>query len=294
MTAIPDQQKSCFTRRDFLKIAGVLAGGGLAASYPVMIERYLIGVNHYTIPVLRLPPAFDGFTIVHLTDLHLGRLTSLSIIEYVIDQANRLSGDITVLTGDYVLGMNIDEPMNQVWPVLMRAQAPQGVYAVLGNHDHWADAQRSIHWLRKSGFDLRHKAIPLERDGQRMWLGGTGDYWEDRQTIDEIFSGIPAGECKIVLAHNPDSADVAFQTQIDLMISGHTHGGQVRLPFVGAPRLPVKNKKYSSGLVTSDRFPVFISRGIGYAIYPVRFNCPPEIAVLTLRPGPSIDASGGE
>lgn len=287
MTPISDRKKSRLTRRDFLKVTGVFAAGGLAISYPVMIERYLIGINHYTIPVRRLPPAFDGFTVVHLTDLHLDKLTPLPIIEYVIKQANHLKKDIIVLTGDYVHGMDVIDSVNQVWPVLMRAQAPQGVYAVLGNHDHWADTQRSNYWLRKSGFNLSHKAIPLERGGQRIWLGGTGDYWEDRQTIDEIFNGMPEDECKIVLAHNPDSADVPFQTRIDLMISGHTHGGQVRLPFVGALRLPVKNKIYSSGLVYNDRFPVFISRGIGYAIYPVRFNCPPEVAVMRLISDPA-------
>jgi hypothetical protein len=163
--------------------------------------------------------------------------------------------------------------------------APAGVYAVLGNHDHWADTERSLYWLEKTGQNLRHRTATIARDGQRIWLVGAGDLWEDHVGLDGLLSGIPDGECRIVLAHNPDTADTDFSARVDLILAGHTHGGQVNLPFIGPPVLPVKNKTYSSGLKFSPRgAPVFISRGIGWAVYPVRFNCLPEIAVLELVP----------
>ena len=112
---------------------------------------------------------------------------------------------------------------------------------------------------------------------------GVGDLWEDDIDIDEVLREVPKDECRIVLAHNPDSADSPYEGEVDLMISGHTHGGQVNVPFLGPPVLPVKNKSYSSGLVrTTKGQSLFISRGIGWAIYPVRFNCFPEIPILEL------------
>ena len=168
------------------------------------------------------------------------------------------------------------------WPLLLELSAPSGVFNVLGNHDHWADAARSLFWLDRSGQSVRHRARPVERGGARLWIAGAGDYWEDDCGIDRALQDVPAGDCRLVLAHNPDTADLGWRSRVDLMISGHTHGGQVRLPLVGAPVLPVRNRRYSSGLVRTERTRVFISRGIGWAILPVRINCPPEIAVLEL------------
>jgi len=269
-------------RRKFIKTMLFGGTGLVVASYPFFIERYLVWINHYNIPVANLPSPFEGFTIVHLSDLHFGFLVPRAVIQWVVNKANTLQKDIIVCTGDYVHENNATEQIDQVWPILSQLSAPQGVYTVLGNHDHWADTERSLYWMRKSGQDLRHKAIPIERNGQCIWLGGTGDLWEDNLLIDPTFEGIPARGCKILLAHNPDTADTDFNTRIDLFISGHTHGGQVRIPFYGAPILPVNNKRYTSGYIRTDKTALFISRGIGWAYLPVRFNCPPEIAVLHL------------
>ncbi len=273
------------TRRRFLKFTGFAGAAGLAASYPLMIERYIVLTNTYRIPVPNLPQAFAGFRIVQLTDLHYGPLVPLRFIRGVIERANRIERDAIVCTGDYVHGRNSSERVEAVWPLLEQLDAPAGVFSVLGNHDHWADASRSLYWLSRSGQDLGHKITSLERGGSRIWLAGAGDLWEDHRGLDELLGEIPQADCRIVLAHNPDTADTMFSSRIDLMISGHTHGGQVRIPFVDAPVLPVENKTYSSGLVASPRgTSVFISRGIGWSVYPVRFNCFPEIAVLELVP----------
>jgi len=273
------------TRRQFLKHACSFGSIGLLASYPIFIERYIVLTNVYRISVPNLPKAFTGFRIVQLSDLHYGFLVPLELIRHVIERANELEPDVIVCTGDYVHEKNSTTQIDQVWPLLSQLTAPSGVYSVLGNHDHWADTIRSNYWLEKTGQDLRHKVFPIQRGGQNLWLAGAGDLYEDHKNLDYILGKIPDSECRVVLAHNPDSADTTFSKRIDLMISGHTHGGQVNIPFVGPPILPVQNKNYSSGLKISPRgCKVFISKGIGWAIYPARFNCLPEIVVLELTP----------
>ena len=272
------------TRRQFLSRAFTALGtAGLVASYPVFLERYIIWTNRYRIPVPNLPAAFVGLRIVHLTDLHYGFLMPLRLIRHVVARANALQPDVIVCTGDYVHERNSSKQIDQVWPVLAGLRAPHGVYSVLGNHDHWADTARSQAWLVDTGQNLRHQTRAIEKDGQRLWFAGAGDFWEDHQGVDGVLNEIPESECRIVLAHNPDSADTTYTGRIDLIVSGHTHGGQVQIPFVGPPILPVRNKNYSNGLKKSPRgTPVFISKGIGWAIYPIRCNCAPEIAVLEL------------
>ena len=272
------------TRRHFLKqLGGGLLAAGLVASYPFVIERYLVLTNMYRIPVPHLPEAFYGFRIVHLTDLHYGPLVPLAVIRYVVHRTNHLGRDLVVCTGDYI-HIAFSE-IDVVWPVLAQLHAPFGVFSTLGNHDHWVHTERSQQWLEASNQDLRHKVKGIQKDGHRLWFGGAGDLWEDHVEIDHLMRNVPDSECKIVLAHNPDTADTNFSAQVDLMISGHTHGGQVNIPFVGPAALPVANKTYSNGLKKSPRgLNVFISKGIGWAGFPARFNCAPEIAVLELVP----------
>ncbi|GBC63305.1 metallophosphoesterase [Desulfonema ishimotonii] len=273
-------------RRSFLKLA--LTGGmsALAASYPVFIERQLVRINTYKIPVPRLPEAFENFTIVQLTDLHYGFLVSLSFLRNVIRRANAISKDIVVCTGDYVHERDSVRQIDGVWPEMGKLEAPLGAYSVLGNHDHLGNTDRSVYWLNRTGQNLRHGNRCFERGKERLWLVGAGDLWEDHADMDRLMRDIPDDECRIVLAHNPDTADTACKKRTDLFICGHTHGGQVSIPFYGPPVLPVKNRAYSAGLKRSEKgTPVFISRGIGWSIYPVRFNCAPEIAVLKLVRG---------
>lgn len=286
------------TRRRFLRLGAALGAGALLASYPVVIERAIVLINHYRIPVPNLPPAFAGLRVVHLTDLHYGPLVSLGLIRSVVARANALRGDLIVCTGDYVHHMRAPqqratELVDTVWPVLAELAAPLGVCSVLGNHDHWADTERSVYWLQRTGQGLYHRLASLEAQGQRLWLVGAGDLWEDQRDLDPLLDQVPSGDCRIVLAHNPDTADCPYRGRVDLMISGHTHGGQVRLPLVGAPIVPVQNKRYTRGLLRSERGEaLFISSGIGWAVAPLRFNCYPEIAVLELVAGGVADEQG--
>ncbi len=267
---------------------------GLSASYPVFIERSIVLTSTYRIPVPNLPEAFSGLRIAQLTDLHYGFLMPLALIEHVVRRTNELKPDIIVCTGDYVHGKNATPQIDAVWPVISQLQARLGVYSVLGNHDHWASTARSDYWLKKSGQDLRRKTVRIDREGESLWLAGAGDLWQDHAGLDGILSRVPDRACRIVLAHNPDTADTQYSARVDLMLCGHTHGGQVNIPLIGTPVLPVKNKNYSSGLKRSKRGEaVFISRGIGWTIYPVRFNCYPEIAVLELMPAEAGPATKG-
>ena len=272
-------------RRQFLKMAGSASTLGMAAGYTGVVERHSVLTNTYRVKVPNLPESFSGLRLVHLSDLHHGSFMSLSRIEQVVHRANALGGDMILCTGDYVHERRSARQIDAVWPILSQLTAPLGTFSVLGNHDHWADAERSQHWLTKSGQDLRHRVTPIDRDGGRLWLVGAGDLWEDHRNLDDLLGQVPESDCRIVLAHNPDTADTAFRGRADLMLAGHTHGGQVDIPLLGPPVLPVRNKSYSSGLKVSPRgLKVFISKGIGWACFPIRFNCFPEIAVLELSP----------
>ncbi|NNK96495.1 MAG: metallophosphoesterase [Desulfobacterales bacterium] len=269
-------------RRKFIKLAGSSGALTLLASYPIFLERNLVLVNRYKIPIPDLPTSFHGFTLAHLTDLHLGFLVSQSYIEGIVHKTNRLETDAIVCTGDYVHDRNTTEEIDKVWPILSKLRAKHGVYSVLGNHDHYADFGRSYYWLERSGQNIRHRCKPLYKGKDRIIIGGAGDYWEDKLEIDNAFTFSEENDCKLLLSHNPDSVDTQYNTSLSLVISGHTHGGQVVIPFFGPPVLPVKNKDYSSGLIATPKTQIFISKGIGWAIYPVRFNCYPEIAILEL------------
>ncbi|MBL7049502.1 MAG: metallophosphoesterase [Nitrospira sp.] len=271
------------SRRKFLKLGLYGSLGCLAASYPFLIERKLLQVNEYNIPVRNLPAEFNGFRIAQLTDIHYGSFMTQKFLSEVINRANSLKADAIVCTGDYVTEGDNSNVIKTVWSHLNRLQAPAGVFSVLGNHDHWVQQSESLELLIKSGQSIRHKSVAILHRGKRLWIGGAGDFWTDSPEIDRTFRSTPEDECRILLAHNPDTADSRFSTRVDLVISGHTHGGQVKIPFVSPIVLPVQNKHFTSGLVQARKAAVFISKGIGSVMLPIRFNCYPEIAVLNLR-----------
>jgi predicted MPP superfamily phosphohydrolase len=272
-------------RRSFIKFAAASAGGAvIAGTLPMLAEPDSVRVNRYRLSVPRLPDAFEGFTIVHLTDLHYGFYIHLKLLRDIVELVNSIPHHITVCTGDYV-SHRVSE-VDAIWPVLYGLRAPEGVFSILGNHDYERCAARSVHWLKRSGQDLNYSIRKLERRGEALWLAGAGDFWWDHRSIDALLDPIPPEACSILLAHNPDSVDTFNRRSADLVIAGHTHGGQINLPYIGSPVVSVNNKNYTSGLCRSRRgLPVFISRGIGLTRVPLRVNCPPEIAVLELTRG---------
>jgi uncharacterized protein len=203
-------------------------------------------------------------------------------VQAAVEAVNQLRPDAVMLTGDYVSrDAALAEPCAQALGAL---QAPAGVYAVLGNHDHWTDAGEVERALAAQSLTvLRNDAVPIERGGARLWIAGVDDVRQRRADLDRALRLVPADQAAILLAHEPDYADLAAQHPIDLQLSGHSHGGQVRLPILGAPFLPYLGRKYPRGLYRLGALQLYTNRGLGVVAPPVRFNCPPEITLLTLR-----------
>ena len=175
--------------------------------------------------------------------------------------------------------------------LLSRLRGKQGVWAVLGNHDAFSAPKYVEKNLRQVGLQvLRNAAVPIERDGKRFWLAGVDDVLAGGDDLDQTIAHIPAEQAVVLLAHEPDFADRVARYPVDLQLSGHSHGGQVRLPLVGAVYLPELARKYPLGLRQVRGLTLYTNPGIGTLMIPVRWNCPPEVTLLTLRSRPSSNA----
>jgi len=290
------------SRRRFLRLGcGVLVGGAatcaLGPVYATQVEPRWIEVTRLDVPLPGLPEALDRFTITQLSDLHLGPHVSGGDVRRSVEIANGLGADLIVLTGDFVYrSAGYSAACAQE---LASLRARYGVYAVLGNHDVWTDADEVAGNLAGAGVVvLRNERRALEVGDTRLWLlgiedtGHTGGFFGDfrviwREAADALaalLEGIAAKEPRLLLVHNPDFTEMLPEGRVDLAVCGHTHGGQVRLPFIGAPVVPsCFGQKYVSGLVQGPSTLVYVNRGIGLIAPPVRFNCRPEITRLRLR-----------
>ncbi|MHC4471410.1 MAG: metallophosphoesterase [Planctomycetota bacterium] len=278
------------SRRRFL-LRALLAAFGLGVAgvgYSTLLEPHWIMVTRRRIRIPGLAPPLVGRTLAHLTDLHLG-IAPAHYVERCVDRTLELRPDMIALTGDFV-GTNRIEEAEAAARILGRLAAPLGVYAVSGNHDfgvYRAGAPTSeplvLGLLEEEGVRiLDREAIPFEGEGSRTWLVGLGDLWAGRCRVEETMSRLPRDEPRIVLSHNPDSIPRIAAAGADLVLSGHTHGGQIDIPVLGPPRLPVRLRQYYSGLYRiGDRTRLYVSNGLGYLIR-VRFNARPEIALHTL------------
>jgi hypothetical protein len=279
-------QPTSLSRRSFLR-ATVRVTGGLALTsatgglYAAWLEPQWVAVEQIDLRLKRLPPAFDGFRLAQLSDLHYDS-TPAETITAAIDAANRLAPDLIVLTGDYVTRSRAG--IDAVAREIARLTARQGVVGVLGNHDHWVAPRRIQSTLEAHGVTLlMNRSLAIERDGARLWIVGADDVWEQQANLDRALRGVPRDEAKVLLVHEPDFADEAASYPIDAQLSGHSHGGQVRLPMIGAPILPRHGRKYPIGLQRAGRLQVYTSRGVGMVRPAVRFNCRPEVTLFTLR-----------
>ncbi|TAK12547.1 MAG: metallophosphoesterase [Anaerolineae bacterium] len=278
------------TRREFLRLglfagaSGILGAAGSAA-YGFGLEPGWIDVSRLTLALPRLPAVFEGLRLAHLTDLHLDDWMTDDRLASIVDLTNREAPDAVLLTGDYITGIrDIATRLPALTEQLARLNPPLGVFAVLGNHDHWTDARAVRGALESAGvLELRNRAHRLGRAGQALYVCGVDDYWERYADLDRVMGGLPDAACAILLSHEPDFADISAATgRFDLQLSGHSHGGQVALPFVGPLILPTYAEKYPSGLYQVGRMWQYTSRGLGMVEPRVRFNCRPELALLTL------------
>jgi uncharacterized protein len=278
-----------WTRRRFLLASSALAAAG--ALDTLLVEPRNLVAERITIQLNRLPEVFSGFRIAQISDIHFGPYMSKSGVEHAVELARTFQPDLLVLTGDFVShplgkpngkeGAAFAEPCADALKTL--ANVP--MVAVLGNHDHWNDPMIVESAFRERGIKvLRNAAFPLERGQDRVWIAGADDVLARAVDMPQTLRNVPSSEATILLVHEPDYADVASRFPIDLQLSGHSHGGQVRIPGLGPPILPIMGEKYSVGLNRVGHLQVYTNRGLGVINPPVRFWCPPEVTFVTLVP----------
>ena len=251
------------------------------AARSALSEPFRLTVEHQKIFLRRLPQAFDGLRVVQLSDIHHSAFTSREQIERAVETANSLRPDIIALTGDYV---SKERAYAAPCAELMgRLRARHGVYAVLGNHDHWTDAALITDLFRAEGITvLVNQGMRFEKNGAAFWLAGTDDTMVGLEDLSLALAGAREDELKLLLAHNPIILRRAARAGVDLVLSGHTHGGQVTLRAdrnaAGKPR-----RRIVKGLARQDETQMYVTRGLGTVVLPVRFGCPPEVSLLELR-----------
>ena len=287
-----------FTRRQFLKAS---AASGAAAATVLGVDATVVEPHH---PQLRrveialdgLPQAFDGFTIAQLSDFHYDSHFCVIPIRAAVKMVNALNPDLIVLTGDFVTvpmeasdAEKRPEAAREARPcakLLGQLRARFGSVAVLGNHDEFSDADEVAAALQSSAIRvLRNENFPLQRGSAKLWLAGVNDVLGGGADIRQALRGIPDEATTVALCHEPDYADHVAKYPVGLQLSGHSHGGQIRLPLIGPPYLPPLARKYPWGLRRVGRMMLYTNCGIGTIRVPVRWNCPPEVTIFTLRAG---------
>jgi len=287
------------SRRFFLKGAlgafGVSAlgiGKGFANTL-----RSQIRLERVPIRLERLPESFRGFKIAQLSDLHSSPLVDQEHLEHAVQLALAEKPDLVVLTGDYIGHTLRTAPgqihkfdemyLDQLVETLVKAKAPFGTYAVLGNHDFWSGPEVTESLCRafetRAGITLlRNQRAVLSKGDESIQLLGVDDYWHS-WNLGQAMRRVPMKSVKILLSHNPDiNRHLRPAHRIDLVLSGHTHGGQITFPVLGAPFATHMNKRYLKGLVRDGDRQTYITRGVGHLVVPIRFNCPPEVTLITL------------
>jgi predicted MPP superfamily phosphohydrolase len=262
-------------------------------SYGYRVEPTWLELNRFEVPVAGLPAAFAGFRMAQLSDLHCGRHVTPAYLGEAVDMTLAQNPDVVVLTGDFVhRGYKY---VDHVARTLGRLTAPHGVYAVLGNHDfsvrnalgfrRYRHLHRAVAAaLSARGIRVLHnEAVPLRRQEQVLHLIGVEDLWSRVCDIERAFTGLcPSIPC-VVLAHNPFTVEQLNGRRCDLMLSGHTHGGQVNWPGLGRPVLSRRARRFAAGLYRYRNAHLYVNKGVGFG-FRFRFGVRPEVAVLTLQP----------
>lgn len=273
-----------FMRRGSSFVFSVLGLGLLTGAYSSFGERFWYEVTKVTLPIHSLPHAFKGWKIVHISDVHFGFHFGLKELKRVVKIINDLAPDLLFLTGDFI-ELHYRTPEFAV-PLLQEIRADRGgKWAVLGNHDFFPK-DKVVGALQDAEFTvLENSRGHIEVEQQRLYIAGLEDALNAKPDIEQTLVGLSEEDCVLLLAHEPDTADVNCEYPIGAQFSGHSHGGQVRIPFYG-PIFPQKYaEKYVQGLyqVGPRKVPLYVSRGIGTTQLPIRFCCRPEITLFTLN-----------
>jgi predicted MPP superfamily phosphohydrolase len=281
------------SRRTFLRLTAATAATTVAAisADATLLEPNRPRIVRRDISLRRWPARLDGFTIVVLSDFHYDPYFSIHPLHASIAMVNDLRPDLIVLTGDFVTASflihddgkaaSAAEPCARL---LRQMDSKHGLWAVMGNHDHATDPERVTRALQDQGIHcLANQSAAIERDGGRFWLAGVNDVLRGTADLQKTLHAVPSDEATVLLVHEPDYADVVARLPVDLQLSGHSHGGQVRLPGLGPLYLPELARKYVWGLYRVGNLVLYTNPGLGTLALPVRWNCPPEITLLTLR-----------
>jgi predicted MPP superfamily phosphohydrolase len=244
-------------------------------------EPFMIAVERQEIYLRKLPKALDGFRIVHLSDLHYGPMVDPRHLQRAIEIANDLRPEMIALTGDY-----ISQERGYAAPcaeIVGRLRATYGVFAILGNHDHWTDAKLIADLFQAEGIRmLINEGVRIDARAEAFWLAGVDDTMVGLEDLSLSLAGARADEFKLLLAHNPTILRRAARADVDLVLSGHTHGGQVTLRpeknRSGKPR-----RRMLRGLGRRANTQIYVTRGLGTVVLPIRYGCPPEVSLLELR-----------
>ncbi|WP_240343757.1 metallophosphoesterase [Paenibacillus sp. SYP-B3998] len=278
------------SRRSFLKksiiwTGGLIATPSLSYGYASWIEPNWLQVERVSLTFPTLPEAFKGIRIVQFSDLHFGFHFDVKKLVSVVEKIQAEQPDIVCFTGDlvdYALGHYSQD----IRDVLNTIKAKYGCYAVLGNHDYYGDANAVAAVLEDGGFHcLRNNGIRVQKGTQSIWIAGVDDMWEGVPDLKAATKMVNNEEWVLLLSHAPDFADVAALASVHLQLSGHSHGGQVRLPLIGPLASVPYGIKYPSGLYRLGKdklLTLYTNRGIGVSVHPIRLMCRPEITVLTL------------
>ena len=283
-------------RRTLLKgLLGLPILGLGSALYVSKVEPAWLQVNQVPLALPRLPAAFDDYCVVQLSDIHADEAwMNQARLRHIVKMTNQLAPDLVVITGDFITSRPWPQ-LSTILSELRNLRAPDGVLATMGNHDHWSD----VAWVRQEIAAQGIREITqgwhtLSRSGQSLHIAGFEDLWQEPQIklplishvprLTQLTSALPSDGAAILLVHEPDFADVsAANGRFDLQLSGHSHGGQCRIPFGDSPVLPTFGKKYYSGHYRIGGMQLYTHRGLGMVSPQVRFNCRPEVAAFTLR-----------
>jgi predicted MPP superfamily phosphohydrolase len=263
--------------------------------YGWRVDARRLRVRRLVLPVPDLPSAFEAFRIAQISDLHLGGPVVDDLLPDVIESVQREQADLIAITGDFITGAAPLSALAGAREALARLDAASGVWAVLGNHDHYVGADAVAEILDGTGIGvLRNAHHVLTRSADRLVIAGLDDALYGRPDLDVTLDGAPGDAHVILLAHEPDMARLmAAEERIVLQLSGHTHGGQIRVPGLPAMILPKLGRLYTAGAYRVHEMALYVNSGIGVVVLPLRFYCPPEITIITLVRGARWNGSGG-
>lgn len=270
-------------KHKFILLSLILFLPILAMMYSFFVEPYLYDVNEVFLVSPDIPSSFVGKRIVFVSDIHNGPFFSRERVSDLATRINGLKPDIIFLGGDYATKDSISTLI--CFEELKSLEAPMGKYGVLGNHDYWEGGMEAIRDMNVAGItSLNNNGVWVYSGGERIRLGGVSDLWHGAPDPIPTINEANQSDYVILLSHNPDYAEKLQTNYVDIVLSGHTHGGQVTFFGLWVPYMPSEyGQKYRGGFAQTEYTSVYVTRGIGMTFLPIRFFARPEITVFTLK-----------